>query len=350
MHATAPYFHDGSAATLEQVFRTAGGTVYQAEDGVLSGSVERPNYVNINYFNQVQKGGLVQWNGAGSVTFASIPAGSTAGVGSIELRFTAGGSKNITVRVNSTNYPLTLVGQNPGWQFDHYLVARLENVNFVAGNNSVVISSSGDGFGIDSMTVSTPSNLLKATPHRRVLSLSASDQANLIRYLQELDGSSIAAIVDPGSGGGGTGGLAQFRRDFSLAIDGSQDAQAPAGDGVANLLKFAFNMFGNGPGQTPNLSTPNASVLANDGSSGLPFVSVDGNGKLQITYLRRKTGSNPGISYSVEFSETLSAWAVDLLATESTQSINDSLERVTVRGSSTNGRSIFARVRVAATP
>src|SRR5690606_16411829 len=34
---TAPYFHDGSAPTLEDVFSVAGGPVLQAEDGSVSG-------------------------------------------------------------------------------------------------------------------------------------------------------------------------------------------------------------------------------------------------------------------------------------------------------------------------
>src|SRR5690606_37313863 len=37
IHASAPYFHDGSAATLEEVFSITGGRLAQAEDAVLGG-------------------------------------------------------------------------------------------------------------------------------------------------------------------------------------------------------------------------------------------------------------------------------------------------------------------------
>ncbi len=358
LHSTAPYLHDGSARTLDDVFRIAGGTVYQAEDGVLSGSVNRPGFININYFNQVQKGGLVEWNGNGSLTFSSVPGGGTAGIGAIELRFTAGGSANLNVRVNSTDYPLLLVGQNPGWQFDHYEVARLENVGFVAGNNTIVISGSSGGFGIDSMTVSTPADLAKAAPHRRVSALNTTDRANLLQYLRELDGSSIAAIVDPNAVGPATGALAQFRRDFNLSAEGLQDTEMPGGDGVANLLKFAFNMIGAGPGQRPSLSAPNAQVLPPDGSSGLPHISMATNGpdagKLQITYMRRKASGSPapGITYTVQFSDTLAAdsWQANPSATESVSSIDPTFERVTVTDSISDATKRFARIRVGVAP
>ena len=65
-----------------------------------------------------------------------------------------------------------------------------------------------------------------------------------------------------------------------LAADGSQDLLTPAGDGVKNLLKFAFNMIGSGAGQGATLATPNSAVLAPDGFAGLPSAAVNGSGKL----------------------------------------------------------------------
>ncbi len=353
VHATAPYFHDGSAKTLADVFRVAGGTVYQAEDGTLSGAAVKPGYISINYYNQVQKGGLVQWNGSGSVTFPTVPGGGTAGTGAIEVRFTSGGSKNLNIRVNSTNYPLTVVGQNNGWQFDHYEVARLENVNFSGGNNTIEISSSSDGIGVDSITVSTPSDLAKAQAHRSVLSLGAADRDNLVQYLRELDGSSIAAIVAPNPGGIGTGDLVRFRSDFNLPTDGSGDAATPANDSVANLLKYAFNMMGSGPKQQAGLDQPNSGVLDANGSSGLPFITMeDGTNSLQITYVRRKAGSDPGVVYTVEFSGTMEtgSWASNAAASESVSPLapESLFERVTVTDSPSTGSRRFVRVSVGA--
>ena len=74
-------------------------------------------------------------------------------------------------------------------------------------------------------------------------------------------------------------GLANFRTNSGLAADGSQDLLTPAGDGVENLLKYAFNMIGSGAGQGATLATPNSAVLAPNGFAGLPFAAVDGSGQ-----------------------------------------------------------------------
>ena len=145
--------------------------------------------------------------------------------------------------------------------------------------------------------------------------------------------------------------LANFRSSNGLAADGSQDLQIPSGEGVKNLLKYAFNMIGNGAGQATNLSTPNNSILTPNGNAGLPLVGTDGSGKLTLTYIRRKAATNPGISYSVEFTNDLGLtdlWAVNPAATEGTPvSIDSQFERVTVTDSISPSRR-FARVRVSA--
>ena len=146
-------------------------------------------------------------------------------------------------------------------------------------------------------------------------------------------------------------GLQSFRTAHGLAADGSQDLLTPAGDGVANLLKYAFNMIGTGAGQGSTLTTPNASVLAPAGTAGLPFASIEsGTGKLQMTYLRRKSASTPGISYAVQFSNDLGVsdpWAVNGSATESVTPLDSTFERVTVTDTALSPAKRFARVRVA---
>lgn len=151
--------------------------------------------------------------------------------------------------------------------------------------------------------------------------------------------------------------LESFRSTAGLASDGSQDLLSPAGDGVANLLKYAFNMLGNGAGQVASLATPNAAVLTLAGSAGLPFINVGATapdtGKLQIAYIRRKASASPapGVSYSVQFSNDLGVsdpWALNPSATESTTSIDATFERVTVTDSTSVATKRFARVRVTA--
>jgi hypothetical protein len=140
--------------------------------------------------------------------------------------------------------------------------------------------------------------------------------------------------------------IENFRSASGLAADGSQDLLAPAGDGVAHLLKYAFNMIGGGTGQAVTIATPNSARLAADGSAGLPFGAVENaTGKLTITYIRRKPATNPGIGYSVEFSNTLATWAENPAATEIATSLDATFERVTVTDSA-NTTKRFVHVKI----
>lgn len=139
-----------------------------------------------------------------------------------------------------------------------------------------------------------------------------------------------------------------FRAAYGLATDGSEDALSPAGDGVPNLLKFAFNMIGENEGQAASLTTPNRSILALDGNAGLPRMDIIG-GRLSLTYVRIKSDVSPGIQYTVEFSNTLksTSWQTNADAEEAVSAIDANLERVTVTDHQTFGKR-FGRVRVAA--
>jgi hypothetical protein len=148
-------------------------------------------------------------------------------------------------------------------------------------------------------------------------------------------------------------GLQSFRLAYGLLTDGSQDTATPASDGVPNLLKYAFNMLGSGTGQASTLATPNAASLAPAGTAGLPYVSIGSGadtGKLQLTYIRRKPSASPGVTYSVEFSDTLATWAANPSATESANSLDATFERVTVTDSLASPARRFVRVRVIASP
>jgi hypothetical protein len=87
--------------------------------------------------------------------------------------------------------------------------------------------------------------------------------------------------------------LATWRAANSLPSDGSQDTATPAGDGVANLLKYAFNMGA--------VTSNNSSILAPDGYSGIPHHEVVGSDML-LTFVRQKDG---GIIYTPQQSSTL---------------------------------------------
>jgi CSLREA domain-containing protein len=120
--------------------------------------------------------------------------------------------------------------------------------------------------------------------------------------------------------------LQRWRAFHSLPANGSQDLANPSSDGVANLLKFAFNMAPN----LGDLLTPNTAVLPENGTAGLPFITRDAQGRLFIEFVRRKATSHPGVGYLVETGADLSALTALDLAAATVTSINATWERVTV--------------------
>jgi hypothetical protein len=145
--------------------------------------------------------------------------------------------------------------------------------------------------------------------------------------------------------------LDTFRTANGLPADGSGDLLTPANDGVANLLKYAFNMIGSSTGQAANLSTPNsAQLVVSTGVAGLPAAGVNGSNRLTITFIRPKASVDSGVLTTVEFSSALEAnnWAVNASATEVVTSVDAIYERVTVTDSVTSGPRRFVRVKVQA--
>ena len=138
--------------------------------------------------------------------------------------------------------------------------------------------------------------------------------------------------------------LATWRALQGLAADGSQDLANPSGDGIANLLKLAFNMAPN----AGDLAVANTAVLTPSGVSGLPLVTVDGSGRLVVTFVRLKAANNPGLAYSVETTADLAgAWPALDLAEATVTSLDADWERVSVTDPVVTDRR-FARVRVQA--
>jgi CSLREA domain-containing protein len=120
--------------------------------------------------------------------------------------------------------------------------------------------------------------------------------------------------------------LQVWRALQSLAPDGSQDLAKPAGDGVANLLKYAFNMAPN----AGDLTKPNVGILPENGTAGLPYIWVDAQRRINIEFVRRKTSNNPGIDYIVETGGDLNNLIPLSLAGASVVSIDSTWERVTI--------------------
>jgi fibronectin-binding autotransporter adhesin len=135
--------------------------------------------------------------------------------------------------------------------------------------------------------------------------------------------------------------LQSWRAIHGLATDGSQDLANPSGDGVKNLLKYAFNIAPN----AGNLNTPNLSILPITGSAGLPNISRNASGQLVIIFIRRNASTNPQISYIPETSIDLVTFAPLNLVGASIVPIDSTWERVTVIDPAVTAKR-FGRVRV----
>lgn len=199
---TAPYLHDGSAATLDDVFRVAGGVVVAAESGAASGGAEIvTQWVELNNDDTVHGRAYVALSGAsGRLTLRNVDGGS-GGTGAIEVRYSSGyGVFTLVVTVNGTAYstPLPLLGNDPGWRHTNWGRVRLEGVALSAGaTNTVVLSTSNASANIslDELVVTRADELAAAQPHRQVLGLSSSDRAALLAYLRQLDGAPATGPV-----------------------------------------------------------------------------------------------------------------------------------------------------------
>lgn len=233
--ANAPFFHDGSARTLEDVFTIAGGVVYQAEAGSITGGGTVQTGANgniiINWDNTVM-GGVVQLNANGIVTRTGIDGGS-GGIGAVEIRYSVTTGGPATIRVNGQAHAVTLIGTGnaPAFRETFWATARAENVPLLAGaNNTVEITRTGGDWAVDHFTVSTPGDLDAASPHRGV---PATERADLLAYLRSLDGSEV--IVDaanapsvvitprPGQGNPVRWPFVEFDIAFSVPVTGFTD-------------------------------------------------------------------------------------------------------------------------------
>lgn len=126
---------------------------------------------------------------------------------------------------------------------------------------------------------------------------------------------------------------------LSPALSGPD--QTPQNDGVKNLAKFAFNL---------NPLKPDLRVLkvGAGNTAGLPGGAMV-SGTLRLEFLRRKSATNPGITYTPQFSSNVGSW-VDAAVVNTPTSIDSTWERVVVDDPAPTGAKRFARVTVIQTP
>jgi len=193
--ATTPYFHDGSAEALEDVFEVAGGTLYPAEAGTPSGGASiTDQYVDLNNDDTVRGRAYASFgNGGARLTLTGVDGGS-GGLGALEFRYSASyGSQGLDVRVNGVTYPVSLAvtGNSPQWRHTQWEFFRLEDVNLAAGAANTLELTTTGGFAnlrLDDVLVTTADDRAAAQPHRQVLSLPAGERDALLAYLRQLDG------------------------------------------------------------------------------------------------------------------------------------------------------------------
>lgn len=263
--ATPPYLHDGSAATLADVFATAGGPAYQAEHGVRS-----PAGTALHVTNQFADkgnaafGGQVDFHAIGaSVTFHDVDGGATGGQGQIELRVAnpSATPRAATLIVNGAEHAVSLPPLHVAHQ---WTTVRVAPVTLAAGPTNTVVfrSDTASGIGLDQIVVSRPEELARAHPHRRVLELPAAQRDQLLAFLLQLDGQDLSDTSTP-----------QARSGPSLAADTFVVAAgtAPLLDVLANDTGVGLTLSQVG---TPHVGT--ATIEANRIRYAAPPGAVDG--------------------------------------------------------------------------
>ena len=193
---SAPYFHDGSADTIDKVFEVTGGQLIQAETADLSNGANIPGFIHINA-DSSSHGTYVNFptNSGATLNLSSIDGGS-GGIGAIEIRvLLRSQATSVDLSVNGTIYPISLppTSVNLNWQ-----LLRVNDVTLNPGtNNAISITlTSNPTTSIDEILISTSDDLVLAAPHRTVQNLNPTDFVNLQAYIQELDGSNSSSPSD----------------------------------------------------------------------------------------------------------------------------------------------------------
>lgn len=194
---TAPYLHDGTAKTLDEVFSTAGGLVLPGEEAALAAGA----YV-VNQWTELNNDDTVRGRAYAALTSANASAvfsgvdGGSGGVGEVELRY-SGAAQTATVFVGSVGYPAVLpdTGNVPSWRHVNWQTVRVPGIVFAPGASNtveVVATSPYPNLSIDEIVVSTRDDLAAASVHRVVDTLPADERTDLLAYLRELDGQNAA--------------------------------------------------------------------------------------------------------------------------------------------------------------
>lgn len=190
---SAPYLHDGSAETLEDVFTTVGGEVFQAETASISGDAA---VVEPEAFSYLRGGAGVRIGASSSVEFSDVTNAAFEGY--------------VRVRYGSLNEPasmmLTIGDQEYVRELEVLPTVGGEDVNFreltfavsvPAGTSDAAVTIESESntatVVIDDITVSTPESLARNAPHQAFNSLTVGDKEDLLEFLSQIDGNNAPA-------------------------------------------------------------------------------------------------------------------------------------------------------------
>ncbi len=278
LHASAPYFHDGSAATLEEVFTIAGGRLEQAEDAILGGGAAAQD-VGWHPMKEWHQGGFVELDGAETITFDDVEVTTPGGgPGFLEVRYnSAYGNSALAVTVNGNGYggALPITGNVPNYLPNEWRSVRIP-VTFQNGTNTVVLSE-GATFAqlfVDDVLISTPDDMALAGAHVR--GFTPGEIADLSAYLLSLDGNDAA------------GPIVTVMRGAVVPHQGTDNAEVPSGSsdvplvytiqntGTGPLNLGQFGLLSNPPGDIQIVQQPAANVLAGQSTQMTVHVTLSG--------------------------------------------------------------------------
>ena len=280
---------------------------------------------------------LAASGGTGPVTWSlaagSLPTGlSLSGGGNLSGTPTSAGISNFTVQVagadglSSTKaFSLTF---NPALSISHTVSPGLPDGTVgIAYNQTVIVSGGTTPYttlavsGFDGGTTGLTSG--SVTVNRLLGSLTVSGTpvavgtASFTLNVTDSAGATLTNLYTITI----TRGYASWATGFGLTGANALPGAMPFGDGVSNLLKYAFNMDGS--------AADAQSLVPTTGTTGLPCLTQNGSETkvvLHLEYLRRKFS---GLIYTPEQSTTLGAW-MPVTATETVTDIDAEWERVAI--------------------
>ena len=193
--SSAPYFHDGSAASLYDVFTTVGGDIYQAENADINGIAGE--IASLEYLRE-SSGVALLGTGKTELVFDGVDGGP-GGSGFIRFRYSSTALiPEIQLTVNGVTQTIVLspilqiqAGLNDSTQGNYIETSGIAVVLAEGTNNVVTMTYLGgtesDNIIVDDLTVSHSDHVARAQAHTVANQLSPSDKEALVQYLLQID-------------------------------------------------------------------------------------------------------------------------------------------------------------------